>query len=450
MIGDDVPDPYADDEEERRRREAAAVVTPPGGPVPTNGGIAGPPVPAKGPATQAWTRQNVSETLQRYGAPTLENLKRAVAENPWLGQVAGSGKIQDVTGSGTGAVGRIWDVIANAADPTGASSHWQTLTGNTARAAAQTRPPGVSGPKTIPPGLSGPKTIAPPISGPKTIVPPIGGPITIGPTGGPLAPTLNSPTTIGQGVPGSTTGGPATGGPVSPPGPGGISGPLHPGGPTNLPPGTPPPPGTTPPGTTPPGTGTGTGPQDPKIQALYDTLLARSKQGLAVDRNDPAVRGQADAFSANQTRTQRDYISDLAEKAGPNANIRGEERMAAERSGQASGAFEADLMAREITAKRDEIATALSSMQGLLTFEQQQALTKELALMDDAIKRLTLKQQESQFGRGLDQQKKEFAETMKFRYADLSQQQKQFMLDLGYKWNGRAWEQNPANPANRL
>jgi hypothetical protein len=129
---------------------------------------------------------------------------------------------------------------------------------------------------------------------------------------------------------------------------------------------------------------------DPKLQQLYDELLSRATQGLKIDRNDPIIRDQADAYSANLERSKRNDLADLAERSGPLANLRGETRLANERMGQAAGAFEAQLMGRELTARRDEIAQALSSMQGLLTTEQQLALQRELGLLNNAIQQQQL------------------------------------------------------------
>ena len=120
--------------------------------------------------------------------------------------------------------------------------------------------------------------------------------------------------------------------------------------------------------------------------ALYGRLSGRADQGLAIDRNDPIIRAQADAFAANQRRAQRNDMSDLAERAGPLANIRGEQRMAAERYGAKTGEFEAQLMGRELTARRDEIAQALAQMGGMLSGDQQRALQAQLSQMDQAIK----------------------------------------------------------------
>lgn len=119
---------------------------------------------------------------------------------------------------------------------------------------------------------------------------------------------------------------------------------------------------------------------------LYDMLKARATQGLNIDRNDPVIRGQADAYSANEERARRNYISDVAESDGPYANLQGEKRMAAERMGQRTGAFESELVGRELMAKRQEIAEALAGMAGLLTEEQRIALQRELGLLDNAIK----------------------------------------------------------------
>lgn len=129
------------------------------------------------------------------------------------------------------------------------------------------------------------------------------------------------------------------------------------------------------------------GPSNANADAFYQQLLARSQQGLNVSRTDPAIRSQADAFSAQGERARREYLNDLAESTGPLANIRGEERLSAQRLGQASGAFEAQLMGQEVAARRDEIAQALQLMAGRLTAEQSMALERELAMLDAMLRR---------------------------------------------------------------
>ncbi len=123
-----------------------------------------------------------------------------------------------------------------------------------------------------------------------------------------------------------------------------------------------------------------------RADGLYSTLSDRANQGLAINRNDPIIRGQADAYSANEERSKRNYLGDIAESSGQYANLRGEQRMANERVGQRTGAFEANLHAGELQAKRQEIAQALSGMAGILSADQQRELQLKLSMFDQAIK----------------------------------------------------------------
>lgn len=142
-----------------------------------------------------------------------------------------------------------------------------------------------------------------------------------------------------------------------------------------------------------PGGPGGAGGRDPATQAkwdeLYAELLKRSHQGLNIDRNDPIIRQQSDAFAANQERSRREFLSAQAEKSSPysTGNQLGQERMSAERAGQATGGFEAQLMGRELQSRRDEIQHALDSMGGMLTESQRLQLQKELGYLNDATNR---------------------------------------------------------------
>lgn len=120
---------------------------------------------------------------------------------------------------------------------------------------------------------------------------------------------------------------------------------------------------------------------------LYKRLLGDSQQSLNIDPStDPIIRAQADAYSANEERSRRNYISDAAESQGQFANLQGERRMAAERMGQRTGAYEAGLVGNELTARRAQITDRLHSMQGMLSAEQQNEMQKELAQMDAQIR----------------------------------------------------------------
>jgi hypothetical protein len=149
--------------------------------------------------------------------------------------------------------------------------------------------------------------------------------------------------------------------------------------------------------------------QDPQLKAqqdqLYQMLMDRATQGTTVDRNNPNIRTQADAYNANAERAKRNFISDQAEQNGPYANNAGVARMASERVGQQEGSFEADLIGNEISAKRDEIQAALSQAGGMLTAEQQMSLQKQLAQMNAALEArgqdITSKSNANQYDLGL-------------------------------------------------
>lgn len=162
------------------------------------------------------------------------------------------------------------------------------------------------------------------------------------------------------------------------------------------------------------GSGGGLGNLDPRVNSLYEMLLARAQQGTAVNRDDPAVRSQADAYSANAERARRNYLGDVAERSGPMANMRGDERVTAEKLGQNTGAFESELVNREMTTRRNEIAQALSSMQGLLTTEQQLALQRELGLLNNSIQQ----QQIGLQGQQMSMQNEQFLRQLGFNEAD--------------------------------
>ncbi len=120
---------------------------------------------------------------------------------------------------------------------------------------------------------------------------------------------------------------------------------------------------------------------------LYKLLLERASQGTAVSRNDPNIRAQVDPVVAQQERASRNYIDDIAERSGSLANITGERRLAAERGGQAAGAFESEVIGREIAGRRDEVAQSLQlAVQYGLT-DQAQQLQRELAQLDATLQR---------------------------------------------------------------
>lgn len=167
--------------------------------------------------------------------------------------------------------------------------------------------------------------------------------------------------------------------------------------------------------------------RNPK-DALMRQLMERMRQSEHVDRNDPAVRGQADAYSANEERARRQYLSETAEGKSPYSTgaMRGEQRMSAERMGQRVGGFEADLVGRELTSKRQEIQQSLDSMGTMLTEQERQGLQRELAQLDASIKRQSIDTQNSQFYAGLGQADRQFL-------AQLSQQGRFAEMDDAFR-----------------
>lgn len=123
-----------------------------------------------------------------------------------------------------------------------------------------------------------------------------------------------------------------------------------------------------------------------RSDALYTTLNGRANQGLNINADDPGIKGQVDTYRATSERARRNYLSDIAESRGPLANIRGEERMSAEKLGQSAAGFQAELVARERGRIADEVGQALAMQGNLLQGDQSRDLTSQLALLDQAVK----------------------------------------------------------------
>lgn len=137
--------------------------------------------------------------------------------------------------------------------------------------------------------------------------------------------------------------------------------------------------------------------------SLYNTLLDRSKQSLSVGANDPIIKGQVDAYRAENDRDSRNAQTQWAESSGPYANPQGQERMLAEKSAQATSGLQASLMGNELTARRNDIQNALTQMGGLLTSEQQTALQQQLGLINANLAQQGIGLQQQQINSGNDQ-----------------------------------------------
>lgn len=94
--------------------------------------------------------------------------------------------------------------------------------------------------------------------------------------------------------------------------------------------------------------------------------------------SDPIIQDQTNAYQATQERAAKNIESSNAEQAGPLANPTASVASAQEAAAQNTGAFEGQLMSTELNNRRQEIQSALSGEQGLLTQEQQMQLNEEL------------------------------------------------------------------------
>lgn len=176
----------------------------------------------------------------------------------------------------------------------------------------------------------------------------------------------------------------------------------------------------------------------PQSDDLFKMLMQRASQGTAVNRDDPNIRSQVDPVVAQQERASRNYLDDQAERAGPLANMQGERRLASERSGQAAGAFESEVIGREIAAKRDEIAQALQLYAGRLTEEQQMGLQGQLASLNAMLQREGMDIQRQGQAQGFDIQR----QGLDLQRQGLSQSNDQFMRELALREfdTNNAWD----------
>lgn len=159
-----------------------------------------------------------------------------------------------------------------------------------------------------------------------------------------------------------------------------------------------------------------TGMNDPNSTALFNTLMGIANESQVVDPNDPIIKAQTNAVSAQQQQGARNAQSQLAAgSAGTYDPIGAQTRSLQETATNNTSAFQANVMANELAARRTQIQNALSGAAGLLTAEQQMSLQEELTKLQQAQQLLEFQQgqtqQESQFARNLEQGAYEFDTT---------------------------------------
>ena len=184
---------------------------------------------------------------------------------------------------------------------------------------------------------------------------------------------------------------------------------------------------------------------------IRNTYLQRAMQGTTIDaRTDPNIRQQSDAFAAAMERARRDAVADAAERnfaqgLASSGAATAEQRLINERAAQARGSFEAELVARELANRRDEIREALGALTGLLTADQEAALRRELAELEAQLQRAGIASSEKLAARELDLKR-----TLGLKGLDLDRlrielQNQQFNKQLGFNiadreafWNNAA------------
>lgn len=164
-------------------------------------------------------------------------------------------------------------------------------------------------------------------------------------------------------------------------------------------------------------------------------LLAKASQGTNVDTQDPQFRQQADSYHAQVDREKRNYIADQAEKLGPHQTgaLQGEERLVSERAGQAKGAFESELVSRELQNRRNEILQYTTMLGGLISDEERMMLQRELADLDAALRREGLAQTGSLGGRELDIRDRLGTGQLNLGMLSTLLNNQQFGQDLGFR-----------------
>jgi len=177
------------------------------------------------------------------------------------------------------------------------------------------------------------------------------------------------------------------------------------------------PPATTAP-VTPPAPGMPPAPPEapnPLNSAFKDSLLKMlSDNQQAPSIEDPALKGQADAFAVGQTRSTQTARSAMAERAAAQGGSGVDSEVfdqglsgLYQQQGEAQGSFNAGLVGNELQQRRAQLMSAAALAGNQLTSEQQMALQKQLAETDAAIKREGLAQQGGQFGQTLSEQQRQ-------------------------------------------
>lgn len=187
---------------------------------------------------------------------------------------------------------------------------------------------------------------------------------------------------------------------------------------------------------------------------VRNSWLQQATQSTDVNPNDPNIKQQVDPFAAQQERARRDYESQAAERLsaqnlGSSGAMENERRYAAEKSGQATGLFQSQLVGQELQTKRAQIADALNHLGDTIGNDQKNALTQKLADLDAAIKRSGIESGERVGMREIDVKNTLGQQANSNDLMRALLQNQQFGDGQALDWSKFDWNTSPMNPANQ-
>jgi hypothetical protein len=182
-----------------------------------------------------------------------------------------------------------------------------------------------------------------------------------------------------------------------------------------------------------PPTGAPTAPTSP-TDPLKDEFRKKLLENLNPNDpslNDPALKGQTDAYAVQQQRAKErareamagraaatGQISDLASSGNFDEGLVGLEQQ----QGEAQAGFNANLLGGEQDKQRQQIMATLAMAGNTLSEQDRNALTERLASLDDQFKKSQLAQQGSQFDRTFGQQGSQFNTDAELRRLGITSQ----------------------------
>ncbi len=169
---------------------------------------------------------------------------------------------------------------------------------------------------------------------------------------------------------------------------------------------------------------------DPLKDAFRDQLL-KNLNPNDPSLNDPALKGQTDAYAVQQQRAKERAREALAGRAGASGQLSDLASSGAfdqglvgleQQQGEAQGGFNAQLLGDAQDKQRQQIQATLALAGNTLSEEQRNQLTERLHGLDDQFRKSQLAQQGSQFDRTFGQQGQQFNTDAELRRLGITSQ----------------------------